>query len=510
MGVFESTGINQTYSSSKRVHYTRGLVMGVDEFAQEQTHLVEEHRRHRRALHGHGTVSGLAVSVEDVSAGANIEFELRVEPGLAVSAAGQLICATERRCAKLNKWLKEASPVQRKFDVVLFYTEHCTDKESLPGEPCRTDEELTAHTRVESSFYIDLIPRDPAADGEGSYESSDGAAQEFGRVLRAIRPVLPGEKAVDVSEVESRARTLGTGAAAEDLSAPLPLPRADVPAAVRAAIRVWVTEVRPSLAPDGLGSGLGARFSLVRNAIRETQPGESEVTERDIEARVRSIAEQAPLDQLSAPLPVPTGTVDSQRSKARQVWQTKVRPDLAPGGLAKHASLPAYRAAPAGERANGVYLAQLSLEDTPITKLDQIRLSQDARPCLLPARLLQEWAPGVAGERFAPRVRLVVFGRFTVANGFTASPVGPQFPAQGPRFGSFTQDNSTTVSFEGYAYPSAGPPVRDYQVDVRCENADIAVQVEFVSDGIRLRFEPRGAAELPGARFQLAVREVSA
>ena len=35
---------------SKRVNYTLGLVLGVDEFDQEQTYFIERHRQHNREL----------------------------------------------------------------------------------------------------------------------------------------------------------------------------------------------------------------------------------------------------------------------------------------------------------------------------------------------------------------------------------------------------------------------------------------------------------------------------
>ena len=53
----------------KRVCYSTGLVLGVDEFRQEQEYFLAKDRLHQRALHGYGTVCGLKVSIEDAGAG---------------------------------------------------------------------------------------------------------------------------------------------------------------------------------------------------------------------------------------------------------------------------------------------------------------------------------------------------------------------------------------------------------------------------------------------------------
>ena len=45
---------------SKRVNYTLGLVLGVDEFQQDQLYHAAARRGHDRLLHGYGTVWGLA------------------------------------------------------------------------------------------------------------------------------------------------------------------------------------------------------------------------------------------------------------------------------------------------------------------------------------------------------------------------------------------------------------------------------------------------------------------
>src|SRR4051812_26809162 len=71
----------------KRVNYSLGLVLGVDEFRQEQAYFLAKHRRHNRMLHGHGTVWGLKLGVP-----AKEPPEIHVAPGLAAAQSGHEIC----------------------------------------------------------------------------------------------------------------------------------------------------------------------------------------------------------------------------------------------------------------------------------------------------------------------------------------------------------------------------------------------------------------------------------
>ena len=67
----------------KRVKYSTGLILGVDEFEQEQYYLMHRDDLHTRLLHGYGTVCGLQVSITpgddgpqvQVSAGAAVDTQ---------------------------------------------------------------------------------------------------------------------------------------------------------------------------------------------------------------------------------------------------------------------------------------------------------------------------------------------------------------------------------------------------------------------------------------------------
>src|SRR3954449_10418625 len=87
--------------ATKHVNYTLGMVLGVDDFTQEFAYLSGRDRWILRDLIGYGTARGLKVSTElDVAKGPRVV----VEPGVAVSPSGQLICVPTAQCAYLRDW----------------------------------------------------------------------------------------------------------------------------------------------------------------------------------------------------------------------------------------------------------------------------------------------------------------------------------------------------------------------------------------------------------------------
>ncbi|MDA0166265.1 hypothetical protein OM076_38730 [Solirubrobacter ginsenosidimutans] len=154
----------------KRVNYALGLVLGEDEFRQEQFYLRERDHRAVRALHGYGTVAGLAVAFD--------QGRVVVRPGLAVDGAGRFICVPSDQCANLDDWVARnrtevlahlsGSPGQGGLGlyVVLCYRECETDKVPLPSEPCQSDEESMAASRITDGFELKFAFSPPAAGGE--------------------------------------------------------------------------------------------------------------------------------------------------------------------------------------------------------------------------------------------------------------------------------------------------------------------------------------------------------
>jgi hypothetical protein len=260
---------------SKRVNYSFGLVLGVDEFLQEQTHLLEKHRRHNRMLHGFGTVCGLKVTVP---AGVTPP-EIRVAGGLAVSPGGFDICVPNVMCARVNDWLAaNAQQLRDRFGdppqtigvcVVLCYRECATDVVPVPGEPCRTDEEAMAASRLADSFELKLcIPEDlsppiesppigsppfgsqshlclcppPSARKTGEYE--------LGQLLRRITIDAGGTPFSTATELEDAVKSILALEAGGMPSPPLgplsidPLVASEMLGLIA---RVWSTEVLPEL-----------------------------------------------------------------------------------------------------------------------------------------------------------------------------------------------------------------------------------------------------------------------
>ena len=71
---------------SRRVNYEFGMVLGVNDFRQEQAHAEWKSQLNNRLLHGYGTVSGLGVSAEGVLNPDGVQ--VRVGAGYAISPQG--------------------------------------------------------------------------------------------------------------------------------------------------------------------------------------------------------------------------------------------------------------------------------------------------------------------------------------------------------------------------------------------------------------------------------------
>lgn len=232
----------------KRVKYSLGLVLGVDEFDQEQAYFKERDRLQNRALHGYGTVWGLDVGVEAVS-------RIRVKPGLAIDRLGREICVGEDQCADLSAWygrsenkdLIQANGESR-ICVTLCYRECLTDKVPIPGAPCRTEEEAMAPSRVSESFALKLARQKPDMS-----EIAD--VRRFVRLLNRLEVWREGEAVVDAGTFEEvtpasiRIKVENLQSEADStkrlrISAPHKLDEV-----IQAAYEAWVLRRRASLHP---------------------------------------------------------------------------------------------------------------------------------------------------------------------------------------------------------------------------------------------------------------------
>jgi hypothetical protein len=232
---------------TKHVNYVQGMVLGVDDFDQEFTYLSERGQWLARDLSGYGTASGLAVTIEDSDRGKRVA----VSPGVAVSPRGQLIRVTPKQCAVLNEWLKGAvkndiSPgtTTQPVYVVLCYRDCPTDEVPILGEPCRTEEESMAPSRIVDDFRLELR-LDPPPQRE------EDAVRDFVAWLRQIEIV---DIAADPQHLKNFLDAIR--AAAQELLSPIDflygsppstlfIPRSEVCEWLRAAFGLLVTELRP-------------------------------------------------------------------------------------------------------------------------------------------------------------------------------------------------------------------------------------------------------------------------
>ncbi len=240
----------------KRVDYSYGLVLGVSEFRTEQGYLLGKDRSHARALHGYGTVAGLAVTMNG--------SEVQVAPGLALDPQGREICVPEPQCAQLNDWLlqKQADgsppgvqPGPMTAYVVLCYRECETDRVPIPAGPCLSLDRSAVPSRIQDAFELSIVDDPPPQVeedairilgdvlGHVSIGTGTGALTDAGPLVAEIRalleqspPVSPASPPTDFTLDPDHAGAI-----------------------LREALRVWVTEVRPQLVPEGGGCLGGPR-----------------------------------------------------------------------------------------------------------------------------------------------------------------------------------------------------------------------------------------------------------
>jgi hypothetical protein len=264
---------------TKHVNYTLGMVLGVDDFDQEFAYLSGRDRWLARELGGYGTIWGLRVGIEsDEVKGPRVN----VAPGVAVSPCGQLVCVTPAQCAYLNDWLSAHEQEARALlssppsttlplHVVLCYRECPTDDVPIPGEPCRTEDTLSAPSRVKDDFRLELrleAPRQPEEDAVRDFVAwlrqipvVEGVGSPLADLLKAIQSAA--EVAVHGLESPPSSPPSSPPESPLDFLLGAPPPGLEIPAAeaadyFRAALGLWVTELRPALRHSLPGCEKGA------------------------------------------------------------------------------------------------------------------------------------------------------------------------------------------------------------------------------------------------------------
>jgi hypothetical protein len=238
----------------QRVNYEFGLVLGVNEFRQEQAYFLEKNYLCNRELHGCGTVSGLKVTLQAPGDDAN-DRVVTVEPGIAVDQWGRSIVVRNILCAHLQAWLAKQdqdnqNSVATHLDaagnghvyVVANYQAEPEAFVPVPVQGCNS--EITqAASRIHDSYNIALTwtkPALPAWDAE----------RNFARLLSQIC-IVPETSTSDEQKIIDCIRQLDQphpetppGIVSPQI---LQLPASQAREALARILGIWVTEMRPKL-----------------------------------------------------------------------------------------------------------------------------------------------------------------------------------------------------------------------------------------------------------------------
>jgi hypothetical protein len=267
MTTFAAPGLDtKVPDPSKHVNYTLGMVLGVDDFNQEfaYTH-AKLHLLARDAL-GYGTLTGLRVSHDSTAKGPRIT----VTSGAALLPPGQLVCVKTAQCGYINDWLAAhkaempallGSPVNATLPLylTLCYRDCPMDPVPIPGEPCRSESELMAPSRLADDFVLEFRTKPPD-------QREEDLLREFAAWLRALTFGSSAPFATIQQFVDALRASVQEGPSsplASPLSSPLATPGIHFvsgspltslvlnPALAgeyyRAAFRIWTTEIRPKV-----------------------------------------------------------------------------------------------------------------------------------------------------------------------------------------------------------------------------------------------------------------------
>ncbi|WP_128003388.1 hypothetical protein [Piscinibacter defluvii] len=248
----------------KRVNYVQGMLLGVDDFVQEQAyHRARQHELARELL-GYGTVRGLRVTVDAGTA------RVRVTPGMAWTPSGAPVCVGSEQCCDINAWLAShrdavraafgspaPSPAPLTLHVVLSYRDCAVDAVPIPGEPCRSDDDLSAPSRLADGFRLELRLDAPP-------QREEMAVRDFADWIARV-PVDTGSPPQGEADFLAALRAAAMAWLAptsppppEDFMLGLPPPGLETTdSLLRAALRLWTTELRP-LWRARFGCGPGA------------------------------------------------------------------------------------------------------------------------------------------------------------------------------------------------------------------------------------------------------------
>ncbi|MEU9455117.1 hypothetical protein [Streptomyces sp. NPDC048277] len=257
-----STG---TLSPDKRVNYSYGMVLGLDEFLQEQLYRQEKDYRHRRLLHGSGISYGLNVTAAPTADG-NDQI-VTVSPGAGIDQWGREFVVPDAQCVRIGSWLvaqEQASPgiVAEHTDgsggvhmyVAASYASCLDDLVPVPGQPCGTSGQAQVASRIRDSWDIQLRWDRPAMP---RWDSD----RRLGRLLASVEVVAnqPDGHLPGYSELFDAVRALADQApngpgdldsSFSGMPVAYQIPAYNAFEVWEQVFDIWVTEVRPRLTPD--------------------------------------------------------------------------------------------------------------------------------------------------------------------------------------------------------------------------------------------------------------------
>jgi len=266
---FSAVATSSSADPARHVNFTAGMVLGVDDYRQEFAYHSARDKWIVREFLGYGTLSGLAVTVEPDAKGPRV----RVTPGAAAAPSGQLICVGREQCGSLNPWLARTeiadklnaqAALQVDHDhltltlfLTLCYVDCAVAEVPIPGEPCRSDENLMAPSRIADDYTLNF-----------SFDPPPMTEALAGPVLDAFWAGLVFDGAANTPATFATALNraglqlqLALGVYPADAPAPDPADLAqihistDAETRFRAALKaLWVTRIRPLVAAQRCGA----------------------------------------------------------------------------------------------------------------------------------------------------------------------------------------------------------------------------------------------------------------
>lgn len=255
---FNPAGAASAAIPSQHVNFTTGMVLGVEDYRAEFAYHSARDQWIMREAGGNGTLAGLDLSVEpDGTNGPR----LRVTAGSAAAPSGQLICVGRDQCASINAWLAttevaakvtaianqnaDTTKARLSLWLTLCYTDCSALPVPIPGQPCRSEEDLMADSRVMDDYLLSLSFASPRHSEWRAFQLLK--VFETGWVEDNTQPTTPAaRKALDEKlgkQLAALFATGGTFSAAE--LAPITLHPTLRPALRRRLRQLWITRVRP-------------------------------------------------------------------------------------------------------------------------------------------------------------------------------------------------------------------------------------------------------------------------